>query len=190
MKYPGGAVRPIMCCCRLQSCCCCGLREGSIAVGIIDLILSALGLALGVWPIAASGGAVQVNPYSYGTLGVYAISILFSILLILGAVKNNACLCLAWIIWSSICLVLNIALVGWICVVAWGVNLGASAAAAAGSAFAAALGIVAVSLYIALAILGVIIFFLIYGIIVVNSFRQELNESGGNPAGSYPMQAV
>ncbi|XP_078696512.1 uncharacterized protein LOC144924803 [Branchiostoma floridae x Branchiostoma belcheri] len=181
-----------MCCCRLQSCCCCGLREGSIAIGIIDLILSALGLGWSVWPIADGGDAASVPAveYSlYGIIGVYAVSILFSILLILGAVKNNACLCIAWIIWSSICLFLYIVLAVALCFAAWGVSVAGTAAAQHSLLGAAVIGVSASIIYIALAIVAVIIFFLIYGIMVVNSFRQELNESGGY-ASSYPMQAV
>ncbi|XP_078696626.1 uncharacterized protein LOC144924865 isoform X2 [Branchiostoma floridae x Branchiostoma belcheri] len=150
-----GAVRPIMCCCRLQSCCCYPLREGSIAIGIIDLILSAIGAGLQVWAIVAaisSVNGVGVNPVTYvtfGNLGVSGVSMVFSILLIVGAVK-----------------VVTAALL---------------------------------RVYITIGILVVIITFLVYGLSVVDSFRQELKESGDDyeyeggddyPAGAYPMQAV
>ncbi|XP_035697672.1 uncharacterized protein LOC118430760 isoform X3 [Branchiostoma floridae] len=173
-----------MCCCRLQSCCCCALREGSLAVGIIDLILSAIGIGLQVWSIVSTGSGV-INPYVFGNIGVYGISIVFSIILIFGALKNNACSCLAWVIWSSICLALDIALLVWICVGTF-VLVGLTA----GSGLGAVIAIGLIPVYITIAILVVLVIFLIYGIMVVNSFRQELNEAAAGYPASYPMQAV
>ncbi|XP_078616019.1 uncharacterized protein LOC144884528 isoform X1 [Branchiostoma floridae x Branchiostoma japonicum] len=182
--YQEGAVRPVMCCCRLQSCCCCALREGSLAVGIIDLILSAIGIGLQVWSIVSTGSGV-INPYVFGNIGVYGISIVFSLILIFGALKNNACSCLAWVIWSSICLALDIALLVWICVGTF-VLVGLTA----GSGLGAVIAIGLIPVYITIAILVVLVIFLIYGIMVVNSFRQELNEAAAGYPASYPMQAV
>ncbi|XP_078696625.1 uncharacterized protein LOC144924865 isoform X1 [Branchiostoma floridae x Branchiostoma belcheri] len=194
-----GAVRPIMCCCRLQSCCCYPLREGSIAIGIIDLILSAIGAGLQVWAIVAaisSVNGVGVNPVTYvtfGNLGVSGVSMVFSILLIVGAVKNNACMCLPWVIWSSIRLILQMALLAFICLDTFYFSK-LVALTAAGVVTAALLRV-----YITIGILVVIITFLVYGLSVVDSFRQELKESGDDyeyeggddyPAGAYPMQAV
>ncbi|XP_019626452.1 PREDICTED: uncharacterized protein LOC109471545 [Branchiostoma belcheri] len=175
-----------MCCCRLQSCCCYPLREGSIAIGIIDVILSALALGLNVWPIVASGGVARPL---YTFIAVYAISIGFSILLIRGAVQNKAGPCLAWIIWSSICLVLNIGLLGLLCSVAYSASLFSGTASQSTFLGGFLTDAIAIGIYVVIAIVAVFIFILIYGIMVVNSFRQEVNESGGNP-GSYPMQSV
>ncbi|XP_066296681.1 uncharacterized protein [Branchiostoma lanceolatum] len=174
-----------MCCCRLQSCCCCALREGSIAIGIIDMVLSLIGIGMQVWSIVATGQGATVNPYTYGNIGVYVISIVFSIMLIFGALKNNACLCLAWVIWSSICLALDIALVAWICLGTF-VLVGLTAGSGLGTIIAIGL----IPVYITIAILVVIIIFLIYGLMVVNSFRQDINEGVADYQSSYAMQAV
>ncbi|KAI8512645.1 hypothetical protein Bbelb_092840 [Branchiostoma belcheri] len=125
----------------------------------------------------------------YTFIAFYAISIGFSILLIRGAVKNKAGLCLAWIIWSSICLVLNVCLLGLLCFVAWGASLDSGTASQSTFLGGFVTDAIAIGIYVVIAIVAVFIFILIYGIMVVNSFRQEVNESGGNP-GSYPMQSV
>ncbi|XP_035697674.1 uncharacterized protein LOC118430761 [Branchiostoma floridae] len=173
-------------CIRLRaSCCgCCSLRTGSIVIGVLHLVLSFVtgGFYVYRW-IRAMGSDVVPTEEVFVGVAVFGVSVLVAVLLIIGATHNNPTLCLIWVIWAGLHLALAIALAIYAGVVTFALSVGPNDA----GGFVDLIRFLTIAL---MAIAGVIIVVLSYGIIVVCSHYRDLKDSPEVRSTPYEMQLV
>ncbi|XP_042856780.1 uncharacterized protein LOC122243320 isoform X2 [Penaeus japonicus] len=88
-------------CCRDGKCCgCCSLRAGALAIAILNLLVSIVGVVLVLY-FSSKGGSVQ-----WVRLAIHVIQLIFNCLLIHGIRKERKGFVMAWV-WVMTIIVLG-----------------------------------------------------------------------------------
>ncbi|XP_037783404.1 uncharacterized protein LOC119579557 [Penaeus monodon] len=88
-------------CCRDGRCCgCCSLRAGALAIAILNLLVSIVGVVLVIY-FSSRGGSVQ-----WVRLAIHVIQLIFNCLLIHGIRKERKGFVMAWV-WVMTIIVLG-----------------------------------------------------------------------------------
>ncbi|CAH1239662.1 Hypp5863 [Branchiostoma lanceolatum] len=168
-----------------NSCCgCCKLREGSIVVGVLFLILHLINLGMkgnSLSQLAAAGAPVSGTDAAGIAMSVVAIII--DGLMIYGVVQAISALLLVWVVVFVIILVVELIIV----IVATVIAIAAVAAATEGGS---AIGLTIAILAPVWIIYIVILLLTIYGVLVVYSHYQNLrdgviDDGSAPPPGAY-----
>ncbi|XP_078615959.1 uncharacterized protein LOC144884482 [Branchiostoma floridae x Branchiostoma japonicum] len=174
-----------------NSCCgCCNVRQGSIVVGVLFLILHLIDLGIkanNMSSMAAAG--YSVSGTDAASVAIDVVAIVIDALMIYGVIKAISTLLLVWVVFVVIILVAELIIVIVVTVIALGL-VGASAASpgAQGGAF----GFILLILIPVWIIYILILLLVIYGVLVVYSHYQNLrdgvvDDGSAPPPGAYPL---